>query len=269
MEWITETIIETIECLQHSPQNYTTDVFEAVFNEVLATTSPLVLAERLGKFDNYGATLSQLVLINIQLLNRIEIKSNSSAKAAVLENLRQLAIHPDFAEEVEYSLRLKLYECLPSGISLLYTAQKVCLHKANNNNEYLYECQGPTNMCTRERNYERASFEVHRKQIDATNRTQFAFLSTHFLNRCLAITTEQTKFTTNVYGRNKINWFNVIPVQEGVALQDAATSESLVCGGDSKQWKRGNHFAHTLEAKYIAAYREECSWIVEDCSNKY
>ncbi|XP_062127708.1 uncharacterized protein LOC133840067 [Drosophila sulfurigaster albostrigata] len=259
-------VAEELLFLSQISPNYMNDVFEAVFNKELAKTSPLSLAERLKELGKYNASLSQLATINIQLLNRTEIQSNSSAQAAVLENLQHLAIHPDFVEEVEYSLRLKLYGFLPSGIGLLYTAQKVCLHKANNNNDYLYECQGPTNMCTRERNYERASFEVQRKQIDAKNRTQFAFLSTHFLNHSLAI--EQTEVTRNLYGRDQIDLWHVKQVQEGVALHDAATSDSLICGGNSTLWNKENHFAYTLEAKDFDAHREECTWIVEDCSNK-
>ncbi|XP_060651546.1 uncharacterized protein LOC132788232 [Drosophila nasuta] len=245
-----------LQGLARSPSNYTEDILEILFDDVLSMESPLNVAQRLG---NFNASITQLTMANLQLLNRIKGEFNSSAFPILLENLRQLSKQTKFNQEVEHTLRISALSYLS-----LETAQKVCLH---NTNDYFYECSSSLKMCTRERNYQEAIFRVLR---NANEETQFAFQSPYWDNRYLVIDSSisiQSKATNNVYSKSNIYWWRVVPVTGGVAIFDAATSGSMICGGDRAQWG-DEQYTYTRHAKDLDAHLSECTWIIEDCSNK-
>ncbi|XP_062127703.1 uncharacterized protein LOC133840063 [Drosophila sulfurigaster albostrigata] len=244
-----------LQGLARSPSNYTEDILEILFDDVLSMESLLNVAQRLG---NFKASITQLTMANLQLLNRIKGDFNSSAFPILLENLRQLSKQEKISREVEQTLRISV-----SNYFTLETTQKVCLH--NTNNDYIYECDSSNIMCTLERNYEIASFRVLR---NASDETQFAFQSPYWDNRYLVIDSSisiQSKDTKNVYSKSNIYWWRVVPVRGGMAIFDAATSSSVLCSGNPAQW---DYHAYTRHAKDLDAHLSECTWIIEDCSNK-
>ncbi|XP_062127706.1 uncharacterized protein LOC133840066 [Drosophila sulfurigaster albostrigata] len=254
--------------LRQSPQSYVRDILETLFDSVLTLESPLSVAQRLG---NFNASITQLTMANLQLLNRIEVEFNSSAYITVLENLSQLMIQPIFNYEVDNSMRIEVYNLFNTSISLLYRSKKVCFSKANNENVYLFECLSGYFMCIHDQDYARAVFTVQLKLGDANNETQFAFQSPFWSNRYLAIDSTikvQTEATRNVDGRGSSYWWHAALVKGGVAIYDAATSSSVLCAGDPSQWAGTNRYAYTRRAVDFDAHREECTWNIEDCSNK-
>jgi len=72
----------------------------------------------------------------------------------------------------------------------------------------------------------------------------------------------------NVFSRDTIYWWQVIELPGGgIALYDAATSQSVLCGGDPKRWDGEEHHVYTRRAEDFAAYHWECTWNIEDCSD--
>ncbi|XP_060651543.1 uncharacterized protein LOC132788227 [Drosophila nasuta] len=259
-------VTKLLSQLKESPQKYTRDIFETLFDDVLSLESSLRVAQRLG---NFNASLEQLAMANLQFLNRSEVLVNSSAHAVLLDNLRQLMKQPNFHHEVERFILHEVYKLLPSKMHLLFIAQKVCLRKADNDKEYIYECSGSSNMCTNQRYEEQASLTVQHQISDVDNKTQFAFYNRYWNNHYLGIEDSlrgQPGVTKNVGGRVEIYWLNVVPVEKGVAIYDAATSSSVICGGDPAQWNKWYHYAYTRRAEDFDEHRKDCTWIIEDCS---
>ncbi|XP_060651544.1 uncharacterized protein LOC132788228 [Drosophila nasuta] len=245
-----------LEALERTANNYMEDIIEILYDDVLSMESPLNVAQRLG---NFNASITQLTMANLQLLNRKEVEFNSSAFPILLENLRQLSKQTKFNQEVEQTLRISVFRYFT-----LETAQNVCLH--NTKDDYIYECYD-TEMCTLERDYERASFRVLR---NASDETQFAFQSPYWDNRYLVIDSSisiQSKDTKNVYSKSNIYWWRVVPVRGGMAIFDAATSSSVLCSGNPAQWA-DQFYVYTRHAKDLDEHLSECTWIIEDCSNK-
>ncbi|KAH8302044.1 hypothetical protein KR044_002005, partial [Drosophila immigrans] len=252
--------------LSPSPQKYMRDILETVFDAVLALESTLSVAQHLG---NFSADLSQLAMANVQLLNRRELQINSSAHTALLDNLRELVKRPGFRDGLDLSLRNKVFAQLTPEEGVFYGLKEMCLRSASNDSLYLLECIRTYQICTREQVHHITSFIVQSGTDDASNRTQFAFQRTRLGNRYMVMDqTVRNKVTKNVAASENIYWWHVVPGQEGVALYDAATSGSVICGGDPMQWNSFDNYAYTRRAQDFDAHRKECSWIVEDCNDK-
>ncbi|XP_034111059.2 uncharacterized protein LOC117572393 [Drosophila albomicans] len=226
-----------LQGLARSPSNYTKDILEILFDDVLSMESPLNVAQRLG---NFNASITQLTMANLQLLYRIKGEFNSSAFQILLENLRQLSKQTKFNQEVEQTLRFSVLSCLA-----LETAQKVYLH--NTNNHYINECSDSNQMCTRNLDSQGAIFRLVR---NASDETQFAFQSPYWDNRYLVIDSSisiQSKATINVYSKYNKYWWRVVTVKGGVAIYDGATSSSMICGGDRAQWAMNTIHTHVMQ----------------------
>ncbi|KAH8302038.1 hypothetical protein KR044_002007 [Drosophila immigrans] len=239
-----------LQRLSQSPPNYMKDILETLFDDVLSLQPALSVVQRLG---NFNASSSQFATINFELLGRTAGDFNSSE--ILLRNLRQ------FGQNMDQSP--------PSFKQVLTTAKMVCFHKANNDNDYLYECPKFHHMCTREQSYDRAAFEVLWSHNNTDNRIKFAFKNPYFQNRYLKLdTTVQAgaELSINVLSKEGISWWHVVQVPDGVAIYDAATSSSVICAG-KKQWEDGN-YVYTRRAEDLEAHLEDCTWIIEDCSDK-
>ncbi|KAH8302035.1 hypothetical protein KR044_001998 [Drosophila immigrans] len=245
------------------------DILETLFDDVLSSESALSVAQRLG---NFNASLTQLTMANLQMLNRTEVEFNSTAHTTLLDNLRHFLKQPAFKQEVETSLLVKVYEVIHSETGMLLAAERVCLRKANNANDYMYKCEWDDTIIVTRQHPERTSFQVKLPKSDATNGTLFAFRE-RWLNSYLAINTTiqaGAEVTRNVVATTAIGWLRVVPVQDGVAIYDAATSGSVICGTHSEvsQYdEQFDSFAYTRRAEDFDKYRDECTWIIEDCSH--
>lgn len=258
-----------LQRLTLSTLDYLRDILDALFDTVLALESTLSVVQRLG---NFSASLTQLTLANLQLLQRSELQLDAVALAAVQRNLRQLLEQPDFGQDVERQLRLEVYAQLPTEERLLYTAQKICLRNVSDNNAYIYECPQTYLICTNARDPKKAAYYVQRGHGGVNMSLQFAFYSSYWRNRYILMEpTNQTALnaiTKNVYSRDTINWWQINPVEGGgVAIKDAATGQSLLCGGDPTHWDGEERHVYTRPARALGAYRRECVWSIEDCSD--
>lgn len=258
-----------LQRLTLSTLDYLRDILEAVFNLVLALESSLSVVQRLG---NFSGSVTQLTLANLQLLQRTELKSNVDAQAAVHDNLRQLLEMPTFEQEVARNLREEVYEQLPLDEKILYTAQKICIRNMTNHNSYIYECPQTYLICTNERDPKKASYYVQRGNGGANNTLQFAFYSSYWRNRYILMEPSNHStgdyITKNVYSRDSIFWWQVVQLSGGgVALYDAATAGSILCGGDPNRWDGEERHVYTRSSLEFENYRRECIWKVEDCSD--
>ncbi|XP_062132252.1 uncharacterized protein LOC133842954 [Drosophila sulfurigaster albostrigata] len=261
-----------LQRLTLSTLDYIRDILEALFDAVLALESSLSVVQRLG---NYTASLTQLTVANLQLLKRNELQLDSTAQTALQLNLRQLLEQPNFGQEVERSLRIEVYAQLPPNERVLYTAQKVCLRNVTNENAYVYECPQTYLICTNPRDPKKAAYYVQRGHGGANNSLQFAFYSAYWRNRYILMqSNDQTTVNANanaikknVYSNETIYWWHVLQVQGGVALYDAATSGSVLCGGNSAHWDGVERHVYTRHALEFEANRRECTWSLEDCSD--
>lgn len=260
-----------LQRLTLSTLDYLRDILDALFDTVLALQSTLSVVQRVG---NFSASLTQLTLANLQLLRRAELQSDAEALAALQSNLRQLLEQPDFGQDVERQLRLEVYAQLPTEERLLYTAQKVCLRNVTDDNAYIYECPQTYLICTNGRDPKKAAYYVQRGHGGGSgnNSLQFAFYSSYWRNRYISMeSTNQTALhaiTKNVYSRDTINWWQIRPVEGGgVAINDAATGQSILCGGDPTHWDGEERHVYTRPAQALGAYRSECVWTIEDCSD--
>ncbi|XP_034481953.1 uncharacterized protein LOC117787515 [Drosophila innubila] len=262
-------VTNLMQRLTLSTLDYLRDILEALFDVVLSLESTLSVVQRLG---NLNASLTQLSLANLELTKRTEFQLEPNALPALQDNVRQLLEHANYSQEVERSLRLDVYALLPSDERVLYTAQKVCLRNVTNDNAYIYECPQTYLICTNARDFKKAAYYVQRRNGDTNNSLQFAFYSAYWRNRYIAIeSSNQTagnSILKNVYSRDSISWWSVVQVEGGgVALYDAATSSSVLCGGNPQYWDGEERYVYTRSAQQFGANHWECIWSIEDCSD--
>ncbi|XP_017136359.1 uncharacterized protein LOC108151939 [Drosophila miranda] len=260
--------------LTFSALDYLRDILELVYDAVLALETPLSVVERLG---NFTGSLTQLALANLQLLQREELTRDDAAAdtlgLAMQDNLRRLLDQPSFEQEVETSLRQQIYAQLPSDEQLLYTAHKVCIRNVTDSNAYIYECPQTYLICSNARDPKKAAYYIQRGHSN-DSRPQFAFYSAFWRNRYilmepspLATSNTTNAITKNVYSRANISWWRVVYRKGGVSLYDAATENSVLCGGDPIHFDGLERHVYTRRASEFAAHRKECTWSVEDCSD--
>ncbi|BFF99403.1 uncharacterized protein DMAD_07317 [Drosophila madeirensis] len=261
--------------LTFSALDYLRDILEALYDAVLALETPLSVVERLG---NFTGSLTQLALANLQLLQREELtREDASAEVldlAMQDNLRRLLEQPNFEQEVDASLRQQIYAQLPLDEQLLYTARKVCIRNVTDSNAYIYECPQTYLICSNARDPKKAAYYVQRGHSLNDSRPQFAFYSAFWRNRYilmepspLAASNATNAITKNVYSRANISWWRVVYRNGGVSFYDAATENSVLCGGDPIHFDGLERHVYTRKASEFAAHRAECTWSVEDCSD--
>ncbi|EDW68876.1 uncharacterized protein [Drosophila virilis] len=260
-----------LQRLTLSTLDYLRDILEALFDLVLALESTLSVVQRWG---NLSASLTQLTLANLQLLKRPELQLDAAARTALQANLRQLLEQPAFEPDVDGTLRQQLYAQLPKDERILYTAQKVCLRNMTDGNAYIYECPQTYLICTNARDPKKAAYYVQRGHGGPNNTLQFAFYSAYWRNRYILLepsnhsATGQQHITKNVYSRAAIDWWHVVQLAGGgVAIYDAATTRSVLCGGNPQHWDGEEKHVYTRNAQEFATNRRECAWSIEDCSD--
>lgn len=258
-----------LERLTFSILDYLRDILHSLYDVVLSLESTLSVVQQLG---NFSANLTQLTLANLELLKRTELELDLVAQEALQDNLHELLEQPNFDTDVEQFMRLEVYEQLPSNERVLYTAEKVCLRNGTNDNSYIYECPQTYLICTSAFDPKKAAFHVQRGQGGANNSLQFAFNSVYWSNRYMFMESVNqmapNSIIKNVFSRDTIYWWQVVEVQGGgIALYDAATAESVLCGGDPKRWDGEEHHVYTRRAQDFATYHWECTWNIEDCSD--
>ncbi|XP_017843182.1 uncharacterized protein LOC108600255 [Drosophila busckii] len=261
-------LVAFFQRLTLSTLDYLRDILNALYDAVLTLESTLSVVQRLGNFS--GASLTQLTVANLQLSQREELKSDNAAVQAALEsNLRQLLEQPNFQQDVEHSWRQQLYTKLPNDERLLYTAQKVCLRNVTNDNAYIYECPQTYLICTNARDPKKAAYYVQRGH-GRNNNVQFAFYSSYWRNRYIlhepSNQTAPNAIKKNIYSRDAIDWWYVVPVAGGVALYDNS-SLYLLCGGDTQHWDGEEKHVYSRNAADLYTHRNECVWSIEDCSD--
>ncbi|XP_030567792.1 uncharacterized protein LOC115767645 [Drosophila novamexicana] len=259
-----------LQRLTLSTLDYLRDILEALFDLVLALESTLSVVQRWG---NFSASLTQLTLANLQLLQRTELQLDAAARTALQANLRQLLEQPAFEPDVDGTLRQQVYAQLPEDERILYTAQKVCLRNVTDGNAYIYECPQTYLICTNARDPKKAAYYVQRGHGGPNNTLQFAFYSAYWRNRYILLEPSNHSatgqhITKNVYSRAAIDWWHVLQLDGGgVALYDAATARSVLCGGDPQHWDGEEKHVYTRNAQEFASNRRECAWSIEDCSD--
>ncbi|XP_060651492.1 uncharacterized protein LOC132788177 [Drosophila nasuta] len=251
--------------LTESEQYYTKEILEALFDIVLSSESPLNVVQRLSFF---GASSEQLTMAHLQLLNRPEVQSNSSAHAELLDNLRQLMIKPAYQRSVDFRLRRKVYRLFPHYIDWVSTSFMASLRRANIDIEdYLVSCRkqdGTLTICTHdvapwnENSVDYIIEVAHNKTLVAL---RFNFFNCAAVNSTIPISTRVTK---NFYVSHDYYWWRVVLVPNGLALFDDATSSLVLCGGDSVQWDGDKHYAYARRAEDFEAHRDECTWLFEN-----
>lgn len=255
-----------VQRLSFSTLDYLRDILEVLYDAVLALETPLSVVERLS---NFTASLTQLALANLQLLDREELKlGDPSVQQALQANLRHLLEEPGFEHGVEASLRAEIYAHLPKDEQLLYTARKVCIRNVTDPSAYIYECPETYLICSNPPDHKKAAYFIQRGHSE-DSRPQFAFYSAFWRNRYILMepATSNSTITKNVYSRVNINWWRVVYGAEGFSLIDAATERSVLCGGDPSHWNADEHHVYTRRASELAAHRAECTWRLEDCSD--
>ncbi|XP_017102560.2 uncharacterized protein [Drosophila bipectinata] len=255
--------------LTFSTLDYLRDILEVLYSAVLALETPLSVVERLA---NFTANITQLAQANLQLLAREELRrEDPKVQLALQKNLRSLLEQPGFEQEVDASLRTKIYAHLPKDEQLLYTARKVCIRNVTDNS-YIYECPQTYLICSNARDLKKAAYFIQREN-SLDSRPKFAFYSAYWRNRYILMEpAAQTgpnanhSITKNVYSRSNINWWRVVYEIDGISLYDAASEGSVLCGGDPSHWDGEEHHVYTRRASEFAAHRGECTWSLEDCS---
>ncbi|XP_062136326.1 uncharacterized protein LOC133845780 [Drosophila sulfurigaster albostrigata] len=257
---------ELLPRLQQVPIKYLEIILKALFDIVLSSESQLKVADCL---NNLNTNLEQRTIANWLLLNRAEVKTNSSEHAGLLVNLQKFSTHKNF-RNIKVYYRRKVYRLFPHYIDWLSTTSDVCIRKVYNKRDHLIHCYNwdkPT-MCTSEYPYQdrKIHYEVDEK------RSKIAIENDLFDGYiAMNVTKEKGKrrpiVSKNLFRSNEI-WWRVVPVPNGLALYDDETSESVLCGGDEAQWVDYVHFAYTRRAEDFDAHREECTWYFEDCNYK-
>ncbi|KAH8366182.1 hypothetical protein KR093_010056 [Drosophila rubida] len=258
---VTSLLIE----LRQIPDNYTRDIIETLFDDVLSSESTLSVAQRL---DNLNASLTQQTMAKLQLLHRVEVHVNSSVHIFLMDNLRQLSKQPTFMQELDIGLQNRVRRSLLPGHDFHPMPLIVCLRKTNNINYYLSECENISNMCIQKRHPAKTPFKVRHAIVEEQNQS-FTFQSPYWDKRYLTINSTLqlgAEITRNVYSRRDINWLHVIHAQDGVAIYDAIY-ESIICAGDPQQRENDEFLAYTRLVEDFDAHRDDCTWTIEDCSN--
>ncbi|EDV96761.1 uncharacterized protein LOC6558980 [Drosophila grimshawi] len=262
-------VTQLLQRLTLSTLDYLKDILEALFNVILALESNLGVVQRLGSFSD---NLTQLTQANLQLQQRPELQLDEQAHRALVQNLRTLLEQSTFIEEVEYALQQQVYAQLPEADRILYTAQKVCLRNVSDAYGYIYECPQTYLICTNAHDPRKASYNLQRGHGGLNNSLQFAFYSSYWNNHYIFLEpsnhTAPNAIIKNIYSRDAINWWYAVIQEDGtsVALFDAATNSSVLCGGDQQYWDTGEEHVYTRNAEEFANYRRECVWRIEDCS---
>ncbi|XP_060651493.1 uncharacterized protein LOC132788178 [Drosophila nasuta] len=249
--------------LTESEQYYTKEILEALFDIVLSSESPLNVVQRLSSF---GASSEQLTMAHLQLLNRPEVRSNSSAHAELLDNLRQLMIKPAYQRSVDFRLRRNVYRLFPHYIGWVSTSFMARLRRANiDSKDYLVSCRKQdwsftlcTNHLVSQNNMDYIIEVAHNKTLVALN---FNLFYNAAVNSTIPTS---TRVTRNFYVNHGFYWWRVVLVPNGIALFDDATSSLVLCGGDSAQWDGDRHYAYARRAEDFEAHRDECTWFFEN-----
>lgn len=257
--------------LTFSTLDYLRDILEVLYDAVLALETPLSVVQRLG---NLTASLTQLAQANLQLLSREELKrGDPEVQTALQSNIRNLLSQPGFEKEVAKSLQSEIYAHLPKDEQLLYTARKVCIRNVTEENSYIYECPQTYLICSNARDPKKAAYFIQRGHSN-DSRPQFAFYSAFWRSRYIlmepatAIASNATNsITKNVYSRPNINWWRLVYGNGGIAFYDAATENSVLCGGDPLHWDGEENHVYTRHASEFSAHQAECTWSLEDCSD--
>ncbi|XP_060651490.1 uncharacterized protein LOC132788175 [Drosophila nasuta] len=240
---------------------YTEKILKVVFDTVLTSESPLNVVQRLSYF---GASLEQLTMAHLQLLKRPEVKSNSSARAELLDNFRQVMIDPKFERDVVSYLRRKVRKLFPHYLDWI-SSVLINLRRANiDTKDYLIGClkqNGRRSICTSTYAPQGDNMMYYTIATDH-NKTlvgidKYGNYCGTLNNNIPTITMEQTSFFTSC-------WWRVVLVPNGIALYDDATSNLVLCGGDSAQWDDGIHYAYARRAEDFEAHRDECTWFFEN-----
>ncbi|XP_051859513.1 uncharacterized protein LOC117569276 [Drosophila albomicans] len=247
------------------PIKYLEKILEAVFDIVLSSESPLKVADCLY---NITDSFEQGTIANLLLLNRAEVKTNSSEHAGLLANLQKFLNLKNF-KYVDVYWRRRVYRLFPHHIDWLSTTSNVCIRHANNKRDNLVHCyEGDTRtMCTSEYPCPNRSIYYHVFK----KRSVIAIGYKHIhgsiaMNATKEKGTRRPNVSKNLFRSKEIFFWHVVPVLNGLALYDSETSESVLCGGDPAQWVDNKHFAYTRRAEDFDAHREECTWYFEDCN---
>ncbi|XP_039487342.1 uncharacterized protein LOC120449100 [Drosophila santomea] len=260
-----------VQRLTFSTLDFLRDILEVLYDAVLALEKPLSVVQRLG---NLTASLSQLAQANLQLFSREELKrGDPEVQQALQRNIRQLLSQSGFEKEVAKSLQTEIYAHLPKDEQLLYTARKVCIRNVTDANSYIYECPQTYLICSNARDPKKAAYFIQRGHSN-DSRPQFAFYSAFWRSRYILMepatatsNNATNSITKNVYSRPNINWWRVIYRNGGVSFYDAATENSVLCGGDPLHWDGEEHHVYTRHASEFSAHQAECTWSLEDCSD--
>ncbi|KAH8266218.1 hypothetical protein KR038_009419 [Drosophila bunnanda] len=260
-----------VQRLTFSTLDYLRDILEALYDAVLALETPQSVVQRLS---NFTASLTQLALANLHLLDREELKrAEPAVQQALQANLRHLLEQPGFEQEVEATLRGEIYASLPKDEQLLYTARKVCIRNVTDPSAYIYECPQTYLICSNPPDQKKAAYFIQRGHSN-DSRPQFAFYSAFWRNRYILMEPASVgaysanhSITKNVYSRINIHWWRVVYGTDGFSLIDAATEGSVLCGGDPSHWDGEEHHVYTRRATELSTHRAECTWNLEDCSD--
>ncbi|KAH8397033.1 hypothetical protein KR215_007903 [Drosophila sulfurigaster] len=253
-----------LQGLTKTERHYTEKILKVVFDTVLTSESPLNVVQRLSYF---GASLEQLTMAHLQLLKRPEVKSNSSARAELLDNFRQVMIDPKFERNVEYHLRRKVRKLFPHYLDWI-SSNSVYLRRANIDTEdYLIGCRkqnGRMSICTSPDSPYSDNMVYYTIEKDH-NKTLVGI--DKYKNCCGTLNNNIptiTMDTSNFFFSPNYCWWRVVLVPNGIALYDDATSSVVLCGGDSAEWDGDKHYAYARRAEDFEAHRDECTWFFEN-----
>ncbi|XP_034101894.1 uncharacterized protein LOC117566472 [Drosophila albomicans] len=247
-----------LQGLTKTERHYMEKILNVVFDTVLSSESPLNMVQRLSYF---GASLEQLTMAHLQLLNRPEVQSNSTARAELLDNFRQVMTDPKFERNVEKHLRQKVRKLFPHYLDWISTGF-INLRRANiDTEEYLIGCQkqnGRMSICTSPDSPYRDSI-VYYTIAEYHNKTLVGIG-----NYCGTLNNNIPTITINPRSFFTSCWWRVVLVPNGIALYDDATSSVVLCGGDSAQWDGDKHYAYARRAEDFETHRDECTWFFEN-----
>ncbi|EDW72946.1 uncharacterized protein Dwil_GK16906 [Drosophila willistoni] len=271
-----------LQRLTFSKLDYLRDIFDLLYDIVLALESPESVAQRLG---NFTANLTQLTLANLQLLKRPEIANATDAKKCIQDNIQKLLEETNFETKVEISLRQELYQHISEDERIFYSSQKICLRNVTQPNSYIYECPTTYLICSSNASDpKRAAYSIQRSIQNNSAGLQFAFFNAFWNNRYIvmesvpvtavaqnlnttSLATQRDVIFKNVYSKSNIYWWHVVFENDGVVLYDSSNRTSVLCGGDPSHWDGIEHHVYTRNGTDYQRYRNECTWKVENCSD--
>ncbi|XP_036343935.1 uncharacterized protein LOC118753173 [Rhagoletis pomonella] len=239
------------------------DIFEEVLN-VTFDAAQLLESDRsvANALNCLGLNSNQRLIAHLTFLNR-----NSDFQLLLYSDVQQLLSECDMGKLLPKYLK-QISDFMPESMVALHKASAICIHNTTGSFGYLSECAQTALMCTYSSGYKyRSVFQIERLLGN-----RYTFYSTFWM-RYIKLETNYSNinssmppaFIKNVYSSESPSVWQAVFVGNSVALMDASMRQYL-CGGNQTMWSKSEQYVYTRRVEDFQLYKNECLWLIEDCS---